>query len=264
MWISSNCAAACSAICRWAIAVGVLLLAELVFVIAGWHVHPGAAQLRFAPAPAGVSNTVALGQIIYTKYILLFQAAGLVLLVAMIGAIVLTLARPAQLAPSAHRGAERADARRYDGTAGRGARAPVSVPAISAARRSPSRTGSTTTRTDMAAVTTRRKRTTRRRVADMIGSMPVGVGHFLVVSAILLMLGVFGIFLNRKNVIVILMSVELILLAVNLNLVAFSAALGRSGRSGDGDVRADRRGGGGGDRACHRRRVFPQSRLDPG
>ena len=53
--------------------------------------------------------------------------------------------------------------------------------------------------------------------------MPVGVGHFLVVSAILLVLGIFGIFLNRKNVIIILMSIELILLAVNLNLVAFSA-----------------------------------------
>ncbi len=57
-------------------------------------------------------------------------------------------------------------------------------------------------------------------------AMHVGVGHYLTVSAILLVLGVFGIFLNRKNVIVILMSVELILLAVNLNLVAFSAALG--------------------------------------
>ncbi len=56
--------------------------------------------------------------------------------------------------------------------------------------------------------------------------MQVSVGHFLVVSAILLVLGVFGIFLNRKNVIVIVMSVELILLAVNLNLVAFSGALG--------------------------------------
>jgi NADH-quinone oxidoreductase subunit K len=55
---------------------------------------------------------------------------------------------------------------------------------------------------------------------------PVGVTHYLVVSAILLVLGVFGIFLNRKNVIIILMSVELILLAVNLNLVAFSASLG--------------------------------------
>ena len=56
--------------------------------------------------------------------------------------------------------------------------------------------------------------------------MVVGLGHYLAVAAILLVLGVFGIFLNRKNVIVILMSVELILLAVNVNLVAFSAALG--------------------------------------
>ena len=56
--------------------------------------------------------------------------------------------------------------------------------------------------------------------------MAVSLAHFLTVSAILLVLGVFGIFLNRKNVIVILMSVELILLAVNLNLVAFSSALG--------------------------------------
>jgi NADH-quinone oxidoreductase subunit K len=53
----------------------------------------------------------------------------------------------------------------------------------------------------------------------------VGLGPYLVVSAILLVLGIFGIFLNRKNIIVILMSIELILLAVNLNLVAFSAAL---------------------------------------
>ena len=53
----------------------------------------------------------------------------------------------------------------------------------------------------------------------------IGVGHYLTVSAILLTLGVFGIFLNRKNIIVILMSVELILLAVNLNFVAFSAQL---------------------------------------
>ncbi|MGH7044032.1 MAG: NADH-quinone oxidoreductase subunit J [Acetobacteraceae bacterium] len=73
------------------VAVGVLLLAELVFVMAGWQFHPAMAPLRFAPAPAGVSNTVALGDLIYTKYILLFQASGLVLLVAMIGAIVLTL-----------------------------------------------------------------------------------------------------------------------------------------------------------------------------
>jgi NADH-quinone oxidoreductase subunit K len=56
--------------------------------------------------------------------------------------------------------------------------------------------------------------------------MAVGLGHYLAVAAILFTLGIVGIFLNRKNVIVILMSVELILLAVNINLVAFSAFLG--------------------------------------
>jgi len=56
--------------------------------------------------------------------------------------------------------------------------------------------------------------------------MPIGLSHYLTVAAILFTIGVFGIFINRKNVIVILMSVELILLAVNINLVAFSAFLG--------------------------------------
>ena len=55
--------------------------------------------------------------------------------------------------------------------------------------------------------------------------MVVSLGHYLVVSAVLLVLGVIGIFLNRKNIIVILMAIELILLSVTLNLVAFSAAL---------------------------------------
>ena len=53
--------------------------------------------------------------------------------------------------------------------------------------------------------------------------MTIGLGHYLAVAAILFTLGIFGIFLNRKNVIIILMSIELILLAVNINLVAFSA-----------------------------------------
>ena len=56
--------------------------------------------------------------------------------------------------------------------------------------------------------------------------MTVGLSHYLTVAAILFTIGVFGIFINRKNVIVILMSVELILLAVNINLVAFSSFLG--------------------------------------
>ena len=54
----------------------------------------------------------------------------------------------------------------------------------------------------------------------------VGLTHYLVVAAIIFSLGIFGIFMNRKNVIVILMSVELMLLAVNINFVAFSAELG--------------------------------------
>ena len=56
--------------------------------------------------------------------------------------------------------------------------------------------------------------------------MIIGLSHYLTVAAILFTIGVFGIFINRKNVIVILMSVELMLLAVNINFVAFSAALG--------------------------------------
>ena len=54
----------------------------------------------------------------------------------------------------------------------------------------------------------------------------IGIQHYIIVSAILFVLGVLGIFLNRKNVIVILMAIELILLAVNINLVAFSAFRG--------------------------------------
>lgn len=60
----------------------------------------------------------------------------------------------------------------------------------------------------------------------MAGLHAVGLAQYLVLSAVILMMGVFGIFLNRKNIIVILMAIELILLAVNLNLIAVSAALG--------------------------------------
>ncbi len=56
--------------------------------------------------------------------------------------------------------------------------------------------------------------------------MEIGLSHYLTVAAMLFTLGVFGIFVNRKNVIVILMSIELILLAVNINLVAFSTFSG--------------------------------------
>src|SRR6202043_216587 len=56
--------------------------------------------------------------------------------------------------------------------------------------------------------------------------MIIGLGHYLTLAAILFTIGIFGIFLNRKNVIIIMMSIELILLAVNINLVAFASFLG--------------------------------------
>ena len=120
--------------------------------------------------------------LLYTQYFYLFQVAGLVLLVAMIGAIVLTLrtrpgVRRQRISEQLYRPHER---RRH-----------------------------------------------RRQSAERGGRvMVIGLGHYLFVAAVLFTLGILGIFLNRKNVIVILMCVELMLLAVNINLVAFSVFQG--------------------------------------
>ena len=137
---------------------------------------------RAAPIDPAESNIEALGELLYTRYLFIFEAAGLVLLVAMVGAIVLTRRKRSRRPPAE---------RLRPGPpppAGRG-----------------------------------RQHAARRRAG---GRAVIGLGHYLAVGAILFVLGVFGIFLNRKNVIVILMAIELILLAVNINLVAFSAFLG--------------------------------------
>jgi hypothetical protein len=109
--------------------------------------------------------------------------AGLVLLVAMIGAIVLTL--------------------RHKPTR----------------RQAPERSPSRTLRTRGGPWSKFVKVT--RGGGDLM-MMSIGLGHYLTVAAILFTIGIFGIFLNRKNVIIILMSVELMLLSVNINFVAFS------------------------------------------
>jgi NADH-quinone oxidoreductase subunit J len=72
-------------------ALGLVLLAELVTVGTVWKLAPGASMALQSATPKGMSNTVALGRILYTDYVYYFQIAGLILLVAMIGAIVLTL-----------------------------------------------------------------------------------------------------------------------------------------------------------------------------
>ena len=159
--------------------IGLLLLVELILILSAWVTAPEIAAQAPAPPAADISNTEALGLILYTRYVYLFEAAGLILLVAMIGAIVLTLHH-------------KRDVKRQ-------------------------KVG-------------RQVRRTRAESVELVevefgegAVMTVGLSHYLTVAAILFTLGIFGIFLNRKNVIVILMSVELMLLAVNINLVAFSA-----------------------------------------
>ena len=73
--------------------VGIILFAELVLVFGSWAIAPGVATLAPAPMPSGaaVTNTRALGDLLYTRYIFAFQTAGMILLVAMVGAIILTL-----------------------------------------------------------------------------------------------------------------------------------------------------------------------------
>ncbi len=73
--------------------IGVVLVLELFFVVGAWQLSDSAMLVRAAPTPviSEVSNTHALGTILYTRYVYLFQAAGVILLVAMVGAIVLTL-----------------------------------------------------------------------------------------------------------------------------------------------------------------------------
>jgi NADH-quinone oxidoreductase subunit J len=73
--------------------VGGIFLAELLLVVVGWAINPQVSQTIASPIPplSTATNTEALGQILYTRYVYYFQAAGLILLVAMVGAIVLTL-----------------------------------------------------------------------------------------------------------------------------------------------------------------------------
>jgi NADH-quinone oxidoreductase subunit J len=71
--------------------IGLIVLAELALVFGTWAMAPDALKAAAAPTPSGTTNTQALGQVLYTQYFYFFQAAGMILLVAMIGAIVLTL-----------------------------------------------------------------------------------------------------------------------------------------------------------------------------
>jgi NADH-quinone oxidoreductase subunit J len=73
------------------VTVGGIVLVELVFLVAAWRIGESALAQTASPTPQGITNTAALGRVLYTQYAYLFEASGLVLLTAMIGAIVLTL-----------------------------------------------------------------------------------------------------------------------------------------------------------------------------
>ena len=68
-----------------------IFLAELLLVVGSWVIGPGVPKAITAPIPTGISNTEAIGLVLYTKYVYFFEISGMILLVAMIGAIVLTL-----------------------------------------------------------------------------------------------------------------------------------------------------------------------------
>ncbi len=161
--------------------VGLLLLAELLFAASAWLFAPSAHEALAHATPAGITNTAALGRILYTDYVLYFQVAGADPARRHDRRYRAHPAPPARRAPPVHRAAERARSGRGHG-------------------HSRSQAGG--------------------------GRLMIGLSNYLAVAAILFTIGVFGIFLNRKNVIVILMSIELILLAVNINFVAFSSYLG--------------------------------------
>jgi len=77
--------------------IGAIFLAELLLVVGGWVINPGISKSITSAIPGNISNTEALGLVLYTQYIHYFQLAGMVLLVAMIGAIVLTLRHKANV-----------------------------------------------------------------------------------------------------------------------------------------------------------------------
>ena len=167
--------------------IGGIFLAELLLVVGVWTIGPGVPAAITAPIPplSQVSNTQAIGLVLYTKLCLLLRSRRVDSSGRHGRRHRAHAAAPGARAPAGYRGTSRAHARNRD-------------------------------------------RNAHRASGTGAGghAMTIGLGHYLSVAAVLFTLGIFGIFLNRKNVIIILMSIELILLAVNINLVAFSSHLG--------------------------------------
>ena len=180
-----------------ALLVGVVIALEMAAVLIPGFFVSEARPLSAAALKLG--NTKLLGVDVYTNYLYPLQIAAVILLVAIIAAISLTLRA-------------RKDSKRTDpvgagqGEEGRPGAAGVDEAGSAGARR--------------------RQRGAAAGGRQAMSFGPITLGHYLTVSSILFALSVIGIFLNRKNLIVLLMAIELMLLAVNLNFVAFSHYLG--------------------------------------
>jgi len=160
--------------------VGTIIFLELLVVVGGWKYKGTFVPLSAINLNLDISNTHALGNVLYTDYIHLFQISGMILLVAMIGAITLTFSRR-----------ENIKRQSYFDQIQREKDSAVSLVEVESGK-------------GVKLDDWNRGRT------------------LLTLAAIIFAIGIIGIFLNRKNVIIILMSIELMLLAVNINLVSFS------------------------------------------
>jgi NADH-quinone oxidoreductase subunit J len=171
--------------------VAVAMLFEICMLI-GVKVLVQTPLAADAAASANIPNTTWLARALFTEFLLPFEVAAVILTIAVVAAVMLTAAPP------------------------HGREAPGSVGAGARAFRRP-----TAHRQDGC----REARCPGRHGGDA-AMMTLSLGHFLVLGAALFCISLAGIFLNRKNVIVLLMSIELMLLAVNINFVAFSRELG--------------------------------------
>ena len=164
--------------------ISTIIFFELIIVIGGWKYKPDLFNLNNSLNNYSVSNTHSLGQVLYTDYIHVFQISGMILLVAMIGAIVLTFRQREGVKKQSY--LKQISRERSEG---------VEVLDV-------------------------------KPIKELKLMTEIGLGHYLTLGAVIFSIGIIGIFLNRKNIIVILMSIELILLAVNINLVSFQFILG--------------------------------------
>ena len=174
--------------------IGVVLVLEMAFVLGStWY---GAGPQ--APVAGDYNNARALGEVMYTQYVYAIEVGAALLLVGMVAAIALTLRRRRD-AKVQRPGRRRARARERPLPHGEDDRAERPCPGSRglAVRGCPRRT-----------------------------TMTLTLAHYLILGAILFAIGIFGIFLNRRNLIILLMSIELVLLAVNMNFVAFSSWFG--------------------------------------